>query len=806
MGLSLRGAACAAAAVVLSSCGDRQILDPAAAPGPSFLTIGAERGVRFSELHYDNAGADTGEAVEIAGPAGTDLAGWTVVLYNGNGGTAYRTSALSGSIPASCGAEGAVVVRYPANGIQNGAPDGLALVNAAGMVVEFLSYEGVMTAVGGPADGMTSTDVGVAQSGSGPVGESVQRNGFGGWAPGASTFGGCNDEPPPPYDGPTTVVINELMGAPLASDSESWGEWFEVHNYGAAPVNLGGWKIRSGGEAEHTVAGDVVVAPGGHVVLGRASDRSRNGDVDVAYNYFTGSSSTIWLGSGDWLALRTPGNVTVDSVQWNSLPVGATRALRDAAVENAAVDGPNWGFSTTPYGGGDFGTPNAANGELGETAPPVPTGVVRISFGGRNASDPPLPVGFQDQLFATARDASRNVVQTAFTWSSATPELATVDQNGVVTARGSGVAVIRATSADGRVGSYALPTHFGIASTTASYLGNAAFGEPTDADAGDDFLVRRAQFTASYSRTRGTPNWVSYNLEATHFGREDRCDCFTPEPLLPADYPVLSTADYTGAGSYHGYGIDRGHMVRSADRTAGSLDNASTYYFSNIIPQASDNNQGPWSVLEMHLGDLARDGNREVYIVTGVAGSRGTLKDEGRIVIPASVWKVAVIMPRDAGPGDVGDAGDFELVAVEMPNVAGIRNVDWNTYRTTVNAIEASSGYDLLARLPNHVEWLVEAGLTSPSDIPAARLVEILTAGVQEMTAAGQLSAGNGNSLGAKLQAAAASLARGNGAAARGQLRAFGNEVQAMVRSGRLSAEDGESLRIVAGWAAGAAD
>lgn len=29
---------------------------------------------------------DSGEAIEVCGPAGTDLSQWTVLLYNGNGG------------------------------------------------------------------------------------------------------------------------------------------------------------------------------------------------------------------------------------------------------------------------------------------------------------------------------------------------------------------------------------------------------------------------------------------------------------------------------------------------------------------------------------------------------------------------------------------------------------------------------------------------------------------------------------------------------------------------------------------------
>ncbi len=40
--------------------------------------------VFINEFHYDNAGTDSGEFVEIAGAAGTDLTGWKVVLYNGN--------------------------------------------------------------------------------------------------------------------------------------------------------------------------------------------------------------------------------------------------------------------------------------------------------------------------------------------------------------------------------------------------------------------------------------------------------------------------------------------------------------------------------------------------------------------------------------------------------------------------------------------------------------------------------------------------------------------------------------------------
>lgn len=160
----------------------------AAAPGDPAVT----------EIHYDNAGADTGEAIEVTAAPGADLTGWKVALYNGSGGAAYSTRAL----PAA-NSDGVSVLTYPTDGVQNGSPDGLALVRPDGSVAEFLSYEGVFTAVGGPANGMTSVDIGVSETSSTPAGQSLQKVG-GAWkAPAANTFGRRNDGPADPTPTPT---------------------------------------------------------------------------------------------------------------------------------------------------------------------------------------------------------------------------------------------------------------------------------------------------------------------------------------------------------------------------------------------------------------------------------------------------------------------------------------------------------------------------------------------------------------------------------------------------------------------------
>ncbi|WP_152023911.1 hypothetical protein [Dokdonia sp. PRO95] len=134
----------------------------------------------INEIHYENAGPDTGEFIEIAGAAGLDINGYSIVLYNGNNNSAYNTQFLTGLIPNDTGnGFGFVTISYPPNGIQNGGalPDGLALVNPAGKIIQFLSYEGVFTAVGGVADGITSINIGVEENTATPIGQSLQLRG-----------------------------------------------------------------------------------------------------------------------------------------------------------------------------------------------------------------------------------------------------------------------------------------------------------------------------------------------------------------------------------------------------------------------------------------------------------------------------------------------------------------------------------------------------------------------------------------------------------------------------------------------------
>ena len=132
----------------------------------------------INEIHYDNASDDSDEGIEIAGEAGSILSDYSLILYNGPSGHFYASNALTGTLDHQQCGFGTAWFGYAPNGIQNGPNDGIALVKGP-QVVQFLSYDGVMTASNGPAAGMTSVDIGVKESATTPVGHSLQLKGTG---------------------------------------------------------------------------------------------------------------------------------------------------------------------------------------------------------------------------------------------------------------------------------------------------------------------------------------------------------------------------------------------------------------------------------------------------------------------------------------------------------------------------------------------------------------------------------------------------------------------------------------------------
>jgi endonuclease G, mitochondrial len=230
--------------------------------------------------------------------------------------------------------------------------------------------------------------------------------------------------------------------------------------------------------------------------------------------------------------------------------------------------------------------------------------------------------------------------------------------------------------------------------------GNLALGNPSNAGKdGNNYLITRKQYVLSYNNTKHIPNWVSWKLTASDIGSVPRRNNFDMDNTLPTGWYQVKSTDYSGSG------YDRGHMCPAADRSATVEDNTATFILSNIIPQARDNNQGPWAELENYTRDQVKQG-KEAYIVSGGYGQKGVLA-KGKVAIPAHTWKVIVFTDRDAG-GAAGVNDRTRIIAVDLPNEEGIKTKSWKDYLTTVRDLEGKTGYDFLTNVPKEIQDQVE--------------------------------------------------------------------------------------------------
>ena len=200
---------------------------------------------------------------------------------------------------------------------------------------------------------------------------------------------------------------------------------------------------------------------------------------------------------------------------------------------------------------------------------------------------------------------------------------------------------------------------------------------------------------------------MSWHLSTDWRGSAARQDDFRPDATLPAGWYQMQATSYTGSG------FDRGHNCPSADRTSTVADNSATFLMTNMMPQAPRNNQQTWANLEDYSRDQLATGH-EVYIIAGSYGRGGTgtngymtTLDNGRVTVPARCWKVVVILPT--GSNDATRVTtSTRVIAIDTPNENSI-STTWGTYRTSVDAIEAATGLDLLSAVPPATQQTIEA-------------------------------------------------------------------------------------------------
>jgi endonuclease G len=241
-------------------------------------------------------------------------------------------------------------------------------------------------------------------------------------------------------------------------------------------------------------------------------------------------------------------------------------------------------------------------------------------------------------------------------------------------------------------------------STNTSGSRHLEMGIPKGGDGATTYLLIRKQYALQYNGTKNGPDWVSSNLNAKDFGDTERKQGqFMPDPELPPQFYHVRHQDYSNTG------YDRGHMVRSEERTASRADNDATFYTTNLLPQYHDLNAGPWLRLEEFCQFLAVRRNKELYIMCGGIFDKNypTIGKQSNVAVPKACYKIIVVLERGQGARDVNE--NTLVIAAIMPNITGIERNQWRQYQTTVDEIERQTGIDFLTALPENIQKAIES-------------------------------------------------------------------------------------------------
>ena len=251
-------------------------------------------------------------------------------------------------------------------------------------------------------------------------------------------------------------------------------------------------------------------------------------------------------------------------------------------------------------------------------------------------------------------------------------------------------------------------TTSGIAGTTPSSLSDL-YRVTHKAEMGGR---EQRNYTLLYDSELYASYWVAYPLCSDHLGsgREDQWGVF--DPKVPSDKQVPFADGGYSAQYADNKWYDRGHQIPNADRNGVAEMQTQTYYPTNITPQKGEFNQGVWMRLESAVRTAVHDSDT-VYVVTGAAfrkmgGSEeintiqcGWHQNYMYLKVPNYYWKVLLKVKWNGDKINNACAVGFWM---EHRTDLESGNKTYENYTTTVDQIEAWTGFNFFANLPEALQ------------------------------------------------------------------------------------------------------
>ena len=198
-------------------------------------------------------------------------------------------------------------------------------------------------------------------------------------------------------------------------------------------------------------------------------------------------------------------------------------------------------------------------------------------------------------------------------------------------------------------------------------------------------------FTVFFNRKTHMPNCVVYELTGKETrGRSPRINNFEEDTSVAG---CARPWDYTQSG------YDRGHMAPAGDLKWDSTAMAESFRMTNVCPQRRSLNEGGWNRLEEKTREWARRDSALTIVAGPIIGNNSRyIGEKGhRIPVPERFFKIILSLYNGAP----------RAIAFIYDNKSCNRSL--RDYATSVDEIEAITGFDFFSALPDEIEDEIES-------------------------------------------------------------------------------------------------
>ena len=210
----------------------------------------------------------------------------------------------------------------------------------------------------------------------------------------------------------------------------------------------------------------------------------------------------------------------------------------------------------------------------------------------------------------------------------------------------------------------------------------------------DNETVNYKSLVVYFNKHYRVPNCVAYELTSTMTSMADSRDAENrADYKFERDHNVKGCADWW---DYKNSGYTRGHMAPAMDMRWDKKAMEQCFLMTNICPQLDEMNDGEWRHVEEAVHKWSRTAKR-LIVITGpiLTNDMEYIGKHSDIAVPKSFFKV-IYSPEQ------NRAIAFVMENKKMPN-------SWTNYATTIDKVEALTGYDFFAGLEDNVENVIES-------------------------------------------------------------------------------------------------